>query len=197
MKLLYIFPLLLIFNGCESTLQVKNSNDRIEREVSQIKDDQTLQSDPYVKPDDWVTIRNDEFHFSIDVPGEWTNISPSGISTSWASEGMAVGPGGFASGEMVILFTIVDEVDGKELSQEKAFAPIEGNDELIQSGGEAFRYFHKAYGAKNTHPFIGTDSELATEPRPIARNIIFASPGLLTGDDLKTVETIIKSFQKN
>lgn len=139
-----------------------------------------------------VSVRNERYGFSVEIPKGWTLIDADNTSKGTPEIGSI---GGITVGSGAPAFLV--EVRFNIVDSDPQLTPRE-NEDLINIGGEAFRYFDAAYGnVPDGHPFIRPISELSQDDidegkRLIVVDIAEDAPGFELR--LRSVEDVIRSF---
>jgi|GEM_PF-7082462 len=187
--LLFLAIVPLVFTACGSpTVQTQTntptSNHALENTSSA--------SDAYVKPEGWVTITNEEYGFSVDVPAESESLSQTDVSLNFgATRGIAVES---FDPNFSIGFSIYEENTQLELLKN----PDKG---LIEAGGDAFKYFIYARTFDDVDDVVVRDAKVFSDQEnelTVDRNFIDINFSGETGSqaDIDLVKMIIMSFKK-
>lgn len=188
--LLFLAIVPLVFTACGSTTSEQTQTNT--PTSNQALENTSSASDAYVKPEGWVTITNEEYGFSVDVPAESESLSQTDVSLNFgATRGIAVES---FDPNFSIGFSIYEENTQLELLKN----PDKG---LIEAGGDAFKYFIYARTFDDVDDVVVRDAKVFSDQEnelTVDRNFIDINFSGETGSqaDIDLVKMIIRSFKK-
>ncbi len=158
-------------------------------------------SDDYSKPDGWKTLTSVEYGFTVDYPEDWS-VNPGGKnigSNTNAIIRLTSPSGNIVSFNIYRFDTSIGEEPYPAIPFEEQLVEISDNQEMIQRGGDAFKYFKGIYSLEVDDDIIRIlpPSQDRTDVDFFDQNYIFISLGEQESKgDISTMKEIIRSFKR-